>query len=102
MRGERLSETLYFGLDHGRGVVADCVDDYNSARPHSALGYQTPAALSPNSPQRAIGCTNRKRSTERRRCFLAIGQLLTVGSGVRWMSVGGSELHHHALGLTQR
>jgi len=44
MRDELLNETLFFGLDHARSVVARWVADYNSARPHSALGYQTPVA----------------------------------------------------------
>jgi putative transposase len=44
MRDELLNETLFFGLDHARSVVAAWVADYNAARPHSALGYQTPAA----------------------------------------------------------
>lgn len=41
---ELLNETLFFGLDHARSVVARWAADYNSARRHSALGYQTPAA----------------------------------------------------------
>jgi hypothetical protein len=41
---ELLNETLFFGLDHARRVIAGWVADYNAARPHSALGYQTPAA----------------------------------------------------------
>lgn len=44
MRDELLNETLFFGLDHARSVVAALVADYNAARPHSALGYKTPAA----------------------------------------------------------
>ena len=44
MRDELLNETLFFGLDHARSVVAAWVADHNAARPHSALGYKTPAA----------------------------------------------------------
>ena len=44
MRDELLSETLFFGLDHARSVVAASVIDFDAARPHSALDYQTPAA----------------------------------------------------------
>src|SRR5690606_16905527 len=43
MRDELLNETLFFGLDHARSAVARWVEDYNEARPHSALGYQAPA-----------------------------------------------------------
>lgn len=44
MRDELLNETLFFGLSHARSAVARWVADYNTARPHSSLGYQTPAA----------------------------------------------------------
>lgn len=44
MRDELLNETLFFGLDRARSVIDAWVGDYNAARPHSALGYQTPAA----------------------------------------------------------
>jgi putative transposase len=44
MRDELLNETLFFSLDHARSVIAAWVADYNAERPHSALGYQTPAA----------------------------------------------------------
>ena len=44
MRDELLNETLFFGLDHARAVIADWIEDYNTTRPHSSLGYQTPAA----------------------------------------------------------
>jgi putative transposase len=43
MRDELLNETLFFGLVQARAAVTRWVDDYNRNRPHSALGYQTPA-----------------------------------------------------------
>jgi putative transposase len=48
MRDELLNESLFFGLDHARIKFADWVDDYNEQRPHSALGYLTPAAYAAN------------------------------------------------------
>lgn len=45
MRDELLNEALFFGLDHARKELAVWVDDYNTTRPHSALGYATPAAF---------------------------------------------------------
>ncbi|WP_353042423.1 IS3 family transposase [Mesorhizobium sp. M1423] len=45
MRYELLNESLFLGLDHARCAITDWVDDYNIARPHSSLGYQTPAAF---------------------------------------------------------
>ena len=38
MRDELLNESLFFGLDHARDAIAEWVGDYNTARPHSALG----------------------------------------------------------------
>ena len=48
MRDELLNETLFFGLDHARTAIAEWADDYNERRPHSALGYITPAAYAAN------------------------------------------------------
>jgi putative transposase len=45
MRDELLNESLFFGLDHAREELAIWVTDYNTERPHSALGYTTPAAF---------------------------------------------------------
>ena len=44
MRDELLNESLFFGLDYARRAISAWVEDYNTARPHSSLGYQTPAA----------------------------------------------------------
>lgn len=44
MRDELLNETLFRSLDHAREAIAGWVTDYNHRRPHSALGYDTPAA----------------------------------------------------------
>jgi transposase InsO family protein len=43
MRDELLDETLFFGLDHAREKIRSWVHDYNHRRPHSSLGYATPA-----------------------------------------------------------
>ena len=43
MRDELLNETLFHGLAHARAALARWREDYNTQRPHSALGYQTPA-----------------------------------------------------------
>lgn len=43
MRDELLNESLFFGLDHARSAIAEWADDYNHFRPHSSLGYKTPA-----------------------------------------------------------
>lgn len=43
MGDELLNESPFLGLDHARTRIATCADDYNQRRPHSALGYLTPA-----------------------------------------------------------
>jgi putative transposase len=43
MRDELLNETLFLDLDQARRTIAAWVEDYNTARPHSSLGYRTPA-----------------------------------------------------------
>ena len=54
MRDECLNEHLFFSMNHARAIVAGWVDDFNTARPHSAIGYMTPAAYAATlKPQRA-------------------------------------------------
>jgi len=55
MRDELLNETLFHGLAHARTVIARWREDYNTERPHSALGYQTPAVFA----ERMITATDR-------------------------------------------
>jgi putative transposase len=45
MRDELLNETLFTSLAHAREKIAAWADDYNTGRPHSSLGYATPAAF---------------------------------------------------------
>lgn len=45
MRDELLNETLFLSMAHARVEIAAWVEDYNRERPHSSLGYQTPAAF---------------------------------------------------------
>ena len=45
MRDELLNETLFMSLDHAREKVATWAADFNAERPHSSLGYATPAAF---------------------------------------------------------
>ena len=45
MRDELLNETLFTSIAHAREKVAAWVDDYNVERPHSSLGYATPAVF---------------------------------------------------------
>jgi len=43
-RDECLNENLFRDIDHARFIIARWVRDYNTERPHSALGYLTPVA----------------------------------------------------------
>ena len=45
MRDELLNETLFMSLDHARAKIAAWAADFNTGRPHSSLGYATPAAF---------------------------------------------------------
>jgi transposase InsO family protein len=48
MRDELLNETLFTSLAHAREKIAAWTHDYNTGRPHSSLGYATPAAFAAN------------------------------------------------------
>jgi putative transposase len=48
LRDELLNESLFLDLDHVRSRIANWIDDYNQRRPHSALGYLTPAGYAAN------------------------------------------------------
>jgi putative transposase len=48
MRDELLNETPFFDPDDARTKIAARVADFDTARPHSALGYLTPAAYAAN------------------------------------------------------
>ena len=45
MRDELLNETLFTSTAPAREKIAAWVEDYNTERPHSSLGYATPAAF---------------------------------------------------------
>ena len=45
MRDELLNETLFTSIAHAREKIAEWAEDYNTGRPHSSLGYATPAAF---------------------------------------------------------
>jgi hypothetical protein len=45
MRDELLNESLFFGLDNARSAILEWAQDHNTTRPHSSLGYRTPATF---------------------------------------------------------
>jgi putative transposase len=44
MRDELLNESLFTDLEQAGRLIGAWVTDYNTTRPHSSLGYKTPAA----------------------------------------------------------
>ena len=44
-RDELPNETLFASIAHAREKIAACDDDHKFERPHSSLGYATPAAF---------------------------------------------------------
>jgi putative transposase len=61
MRDELLNETLFFSLGHARKAIARWAADFNHCRPHSALGYLTPAVYAAN-----LAATNDRLRNSRR------------------------------------
>jgi putative transposase len=43
LRDQLLNETLFSTLDHVRGLLTEWQNDYNTIRPHSGIGNQTPS-----------------------------------------------------------
>jgi putative transposase len=57
MRDELLNETLFFTIGQARAIIGRWVDDYNTERPHSSLGYATPAAFAAELEKQRAGLT---------------------------------------------
>ena len=51
MRDELLNESLFIDLDQARRLFGAWIADYNTTRPHSSLGYKTPAAYAITAPK---------------------------------------------------
>ena len=58
LRDELLNETLFRSLSHARAVLDAWRTDYNTQRPHSRLGWLTPAAYAQTFPRRSPGLRN--------------------------------------------
>ena len=52
-----LNETLFFTIGQARAILARWAHDYNTERPHSSLGYATPAAFAAELEQQWTGLT---------------------------------------------
>ena len=63
LRDELLNETLFTSLAQARVAIALWRADYNSARPHSQIGWQTPDEFAQTfNPRRALALRNAKGS----------------------------------------
>jgi putative transposase len=49
------SETMFFTIGQARSILARWTHDYNTERPHSSLGYATPAAFAADLEQQQAG-----------------------------------------------
>jgi len=59
LRDELLNETLFSSLSHARAILTIWRADYNGSRPHSQLGWQTPAEFASTfNPRRALTLRN--------------------------------------------
>jgi putative transposase len=63
LRDELLNETLFPSLHHARVTLAAWRTDYNTERPHSRLGWQTPAEFAQTfAPQQGLTLRNPQSS----------------------------------------
>lgn len=83
MRDEFLNETLFRNLAHARDLITAWVTDYNTARPHSALGYQTPAGFALHLTTAISRPAARDEGSARR----PIAQPAPTGANDRWAPV---------------
>ena len=83
MRDELLNETLFFTIGQARAILARWAHDYNTERPHSSLGYATPAAFAAELEQQWTGADPARCVTR------AHARQHWSVSGCRWMKGGG-------------
>ena len=79
LRDELLNETLFTSLAHAREALAIWKDDYNTVRPHSALGNLPPAVL--RQTQRSRNATGRDAAL--RRGLRAPSRCITEPTGLK-------------------
>ena len=66
LRDELLNETLFRSLAHARTALEAWRADYNTNRPHSRLGWMSPAIYAADRRSAALRLHGRLRSADRR------------------------------------
>jgi putative transposase len=99
LRDEFLNETLFPSLNHARVTLAAWRTDYNTERPHSRLGWQTPAEFAKTfTPPRGLSLRNPQSSAPAPVDQPAENdKTQTPGSRSRWIEVGATPLMLAAL-----
>ncbi|KGT73224.1 hypothetical protein MA20_45645, partial [Bradyrhizobium japonicum] len=92
LRDELFNETLFTSLAQARAVLAAWKDDYNNARPHSALSNLTPTEYAKRNapgPQRGGTLRYAEGSAPHPRCFTEPhGLIFNQDSSHCWMKRG--------------
>jgi putative transposase len=83
LRDELLNETLFRSLAHTRAVLDAWRADYNTDRPHSRLGWMSPAGYAAARRPAAL------RSTDGSASQTAANTARPPDSNRRWIKVGG-------------
>src|SRR5215470_16230640 len=65
LRDELLNETLFRSLPHARAALEAWRHDYNTARPHSRLGWMSPIIYAAARPRRASDRSQHSRPKAR-------------------------------------
>src|SRR3984885_13322349 len=90
MRDQLLNETIFYDLDHARSALARWTAAYNQKRPHSALGYLTPAAFAGAFTATSDRLRNPGPAPPIARCSAgAPAPISTRDSSPDWMNAGG-------------
>ncbi len=93
MRDELLNETILYDLGHAREALARWAASYNQTRPHSALGYLTPAAFARTFTATADRLRNPDPASPIVRCSLgAHAPIPAPDSGSEWMKLEGHSI----------
>ena len=91
LRDELLNETLFRSMAHARALLDAWRTDYNAERPHSRLGWLTPAAYAQTFPAAIAGAGHPPQRRPRAcRANGPTGHDPTPNSGSRWIKVGGN------------